>query len=670
MQYAEILFQQKVGLDKETLTYSVPENLKIQIGDLVKVPLRKNFTTGLVFEIHNKKPAFKTLPIVEKCFEEPILSQNQIALLKWISSYYFCPIFKVLKYFVPKRIFAGRPIKSRKKENVVLEDNSSPKFTTNEEKTLTDSQKSVIQEILSNKAKSYLLRGVTGSGKTEIYTKLAEHFLAQKKQVLILVPEISLTPQIINYFEKSLQIPATVIHSKLSLGERNLSWMNIWQNKSKLIIGSRSAIFAPFQNLGMIIIDEEHENSYKQDSSPRYSVHSIIEQMQKLFPDLLAVFGSATPSIEIQKKLEEKTLILHERIGQVSMPEIEIIDLRIEFQKRNYSIFSDRLKELLQEMLDKKEQAILFLNRRGTASSVVCRDCGQSLKCKNCELPMTYHTYKTDGPKLICHHCGAFENPPDLCPNCQSHNIKFLGIGTQRIEADLQKEFPAAKILRADKDTTGNKHGFEEIYNKFKNHEADFLVGTQMIAKGLDIPSVNLVGVILADIGLNIPDFKSTERNFQLLTQVAGRSGRKSGSGKVVIQTYNPENQSLFYAKTHDYENFYKYELTQRKILTNPPFSHLAKITVQNKSLQKCKTQTEEIEKVLKEQIKNPPLKDSIEINSYPAFISKLKGKYQYIILLKDKTNTNLIHEILVKLPKEVIIAANVKIDIDPISTT
>ena len=417
-------------------------------------------------------------------------------------------------------------------------------------------------------------------------------------------------------------------------------------------------------------MDEEHELSYKQDNAPRYEVHQLIEKMQELNPEIKVVYGSATPSIEASQKFEKSTFHLKERIGESVLPEIEIVDMRAEFHRRNSSIFSDRLQEEIKHTLKKKEQIILFLNRRGSASSIVCRDCGYKVECDNCEIPMTYHLKTFGSPSLICHHCGKISTPPKTCPECKGANIRFLGIGTQRIEADLSKMFPDAKILRADKDTTATKHGFKEIYEAFKAHKADILIGTQMIAKGLDLPKVNLVGVVLADIGLNIPDFRTNERNFQLMTQVAGRSGRSSQKGKVLIQTYNPDNFTLAYVKKYDYENFYKYEITQRRLLGQPPFSKLAKIKIQNSSLQKCKEKTQKLEDTIIKLAEEIDKRDNLEITSYPAYITRLRGKYQYIILLKDRSNKDLIHKTLEKLPKEYIIDIEVKIDIDPISIT
>ncbi|MBI5754297.1 primosomal protein N', partial [Candidatus Peregrinibacteria bacterium] len=514
--YAEILIPQKIGTDKETLTYKVPENTNLELGQILKVNLRKKSVFGIVWKINNTQPSYKTLEISEIIEKRPLISIKQIELIQWMNKYYFCPIHKLIKYFIPKRVFQNKklPKKLLKKQAKV------ENFSTKE---LSAEQSAAFSYIRTENKNKFLIHGVAGSGKTEIYAHLAKYCINNLgKQILILVPEISLTPQIIEYFEKSLGIQATIINSKISEGERQLAWESIWENESKLIIGSRSAIFAPFQKLGMIIIDEEHENSYKQDKSPRYNIHQITKKLQEQDPTLKVILGSATPSIETAEELKESTITLKEKFSKTIFPKVEIIDLRDEFKKHNHSIFSDRLREEIENTLDKKEQAILFLNRRGAASSVVCRDCGFTLKCPKCETTLTYHSKTLEKPTLICHHCGQISQVPINCPNCKGPNIRFLGIGTQKIEAEVLKAFPKAKVLRADKDTTSTKHGFREIYKKFRNQEANILIGTQMIAKGLHLPNVNLVGVILADIGLNIPDFRTEERNFQLMTQVAG----------------------------------------------------------------------------------------------------------------------------------------------------
>ncbi len=661
MKYAQVLFPRKIGNDKETLTYSLSDTLDARIGQSVITPLRKRQTAGIIWKISEEKPSFNTFPIEKINNSTPLLTENQISLITWMSDYYFCPLHKIIKLFVPKRILENKPFKKKKKE--------AEQIIRTKAKKLTGEQKACLDQIKNTNSNKFLIRGVTGSGKTEIYSRIAHEDIKNNNQILILVPEISLTPQMISYFEKSIGIKATVINSKLSEGEKYHAWEDIWKNKAKLILGSRSAIFAPFKSLKTIIMDEEHELSYKQESSPRYSTHKIAEKMQETNPDLRLILGSATPSIETACKYKKNTIILKERISGNSLPEIEIVDLRDEFKKGNYSIFSDQLRGEILKALENKRQILLFLNRRGLSSSVVCRDCGYTMNCPDCEMAMTHHLKTLQKPSMICHHCGLIKDPPGICPVCKSVNIKFLGIGTQKIESEVIKEFPRAGVLRADKDTTGGKESFKKIYEAFKNHEADILIGTQMIAKGLHLPKVDLVGVILADIGLNIPNYSTAERNYQLLTQVAGRAGRGENKGKVIIQTYNPENLALIHAQKNNYEEFYDYEITQRKLIKNPPFGYLVKLLYENKSDKMAREYLEKLEILLWKIARETDAAKKLEINLYPSYIIRLRGKYRYILLLKSEKE-NLIHDILEKLPKEYIMDANLKIDIDPINVS
>jgi len=662
MKYADVLLLQKVG-DRSVLTYEVPAKLSLTNGDSVQIPLRNKETSGIVFRLHNNKPEFKTLEIISKNYQKTLLKKESLELLKWLSSYYLTPLNSTLKLFVNSRILANKPYRKTKKAN-------KEQIISTKKKSLTKDQLNAFNKITTSSVNKFLIHGVTGSGKTEIYCHLAEKYIDEGKQVLILVPEISLTPQTINYFQKTIGIKAAVIHSKRAAGERYQAWQDIRSQKAKLIIGSRSAIFSPLQNPGLIIIDEEHENSYKQDSCPRYCTHQVANHMLKLYPALKLVLGSATPSIATSELLKANCIQINERIGASTLPDIEIVDLREEFKKKNYSIFSDRLHEEITETLKNNKQIILFLNRRGLASSIVCRDCGYTIECPSCNLPMTFHKSTLSNPSLICHHCGKILNPPSSCPECKGPNIRFIGIGTQKIEEETIKAFPNAKVLRADKDTTSKKDSFAQIYKKFKNHEADILIGTQMIAKGLHLPNVHLVGIIIADIGLNIPDYKTAEQSYQLITQVSGRAGRSKVKGKVIIQTYAPENLSLNYAKNNNYSSFFNYERKQRKLLSYPPFAKITKIIVEDKNNNEAIRKTEQLERDLHQIAREENLTEQLEINSYPAYIMRLRNKYRHIVLIKDKSNRDLIHKTLEKLPKEYIMDPSIKFDIDPISIT
>ncbi len=532
----------------------------------------------------------------------------------------------------------------------------------------TKAQAEVLQTINNNlfepKSNTYLLHGVTGSGKTEVYMQLIKEVLQAGQGAILLVPEISLTPLMVKRFYSRFGEQIAVLHSALSSGERYDEWRNIKRGKAKIVIGARSAIFAPVKDLGLIIIDEEHENSYKQGNHPYYHAREVAQKRAEI-NNIDLVLGSATPSLESYYKAKEGDytyLSLPVRIDNKEMPPVEVIDMTEELKKGNPSIFSSKLEDGLKQTLSKGEQAILFLNRRGYSSFVLCRSCGEVIKCENCDISMTYHQGKD---KLICHYCGATRDIPKYCPNCSSKYIKDFGIGTERIEKEVKKLLPEAEVARMDHDTTTRKGSHRRILNKLENNEIDILIGTQMVAKGHDYPNISLVGVITADTMMNLPDFRSSERTFQLLTQVAGRTGRGKKKGVVAIQTYNPDHYSILAAKEHDYQYFYKKEIVLRKALQYPPFTNLVNITINHKK----KNKAEKAAKKLYNHIKDYKIKKII--GPSPAPIERIRGRYRVQLLLKfdDLDNRT---SILKKLKDEFLknISMNVKynIDVDPIS--
>ncbi len=445
---------------------------------------------------------------------------------------------------------------------------------TDDRKILTMAQEAVLEKI-RNAKKPVLLHGVTGSGKTEIYMHLIEEAVAQGKQAIMMVPEISLTPQTVRIFSERFQNQVTVTHSRLTQGERYDQWKRAKDGEISIMIGPRSAIFTPFNRLGIIILDEEHEHSYKSEVTPKYLTKELAIKRAEL-SDAKVVLGSATPSVESYFEAEQglyELVCLKERINK-QLPQVSIKDMRVELDIGNKSIFSQELYEQVVLNLEKKEQTILFLNRRGYANFVSCRKCGLVMKCDSCSVSLTEHRA---GPEknLVCHYCGKALAHPKNCPTCGSVYIRNFGIGTQRVEEDTKRLFPTARVLRMDMDTTAGKHSHENILESFRQGEADILVGTQMIAKGLDFPRVSLVGIIAADIGLNAGDFRSGENTFRLCTQVAGRAGRAAVLGRVYIQTYNPYHYSLLFAKDNNYEDFYRHEITLRRECNYPPFSHI-----------------------------------------------------------------------------------------------
>lgn len=664
--FAEILLPQKVGTDKDTLTYSIPAGLSLKRGQIVEVTLRNKKVKGVVFVLHENQPTYKTKDIIGLSENAPHLEEWQMDLLIWISEYYFCPLFKALKLFLPI------PFVKKKKIQEWLPQELDP-YQTQKRHQLNEDQLKALKNIEESKKTVALLHGITGSGKTEIYLHYADQLINEGKQVLMLIPEISLTPQTVERFKKHFNHKIAIIHSKLTNKEKERTWLSIHKEEARVIIGSRSAIFAPFKNLGAIIMDEEHDSSYKQDQSPRYNTLDVAKKIAELLK-IKVIMGSATPTLESYYQAKNghyELLELKERAAlEGGLPKATIVDLREEIKKKNFSIFSELLQAKLKNILDKKEQAILFLNRRGSASAVICRVCGYIAKCPDCDIALTYHKkFSTEGTifnteRLICHHCGKIFQVPKICPTCKSPYIRYIGVGTQKVEEELGKLFPSARVLRADRDTITTRDSFKDIYTNFKNHEADILVGTQMIALGLHLPKVNLVGVILADLSLTIPNFRSSEKTFQLITQVAGRAGRESAKGEVIIQTYLPTNYAILAAAKHDYLTFYEKELLLRKSLNYPPFSKLIKLTITDAKEPLCIKKTEELFKKL-EDINITDCESENQITYYPSLIPKLKKTYRWHILISGQNP----EKILQKSAKPATTLEGVLIDVDPLST-
>ncbi|QQR55219.1 primosomal protein N' [Candidatus Peregrinibacteria bacterium] len=645
MNYADVFVQHPYSRKQASFVYKIKEGMHLQAGDGVLVPFQKGEKLGLVLRIHQETPSFKVKEITSLLEEQPLLFPWQRELAQWISEYYFCSLWDALRLFLPKNIFK----KSRAKK-VMNKKNTQEK----NEKILNEEQQKILDFFFQKKPKKSLIQGVTGSGKTEIYKRLIQKTLKEGGQALLLVPEISLTPQFIHYFQEDFPDLA-VMHSRVSEGERTEQWRKIKKGELNLVLGSRSATFVPFKNLQLIVMDEEHEWSYKQDQSPRYHTRTVVEKIQELSSCAL-VLGSATPSLESRAQAEVGALthftLLKRALG-TPLPKVEIVDMRDELKKQNFSMFSEKLEQKIRSALDAKEQVLLFLNRRGSASSTLCRECGKVCECPDCHFPFTYHARNFYRPLLLCHHCGKQVPLPEHCERCGSVRIKQLGGGTEKVENELQRLFPQARLARADKDTMSKKDSFTALHQKMKNEEVDILIGTQMIGKGWDLPKVSLVGILLADMGLNIPDFRSSERGFQLLTQVAGRAGRADTQGQVLVQTYNPEHPVIHYVQNHDYESFYEQEKCSREIDLLPPFGKIVKVIF----LEKSATLSEKKAKALLEFLQN-----DLSHKSYaaPAFLNKTKGKIQWNVLVQGLHPRKLIQNC----PKELLEGA--RIDVDP----
>jgi len=523
-------------------------------------------------------------------------------------------------------------------------------FTKDVQKTnfldLTDEQSVALNQILTaideKQPDTFLLHGVTGSGKTEVYLQTISKVLSEGKEAIVLVPEISLTPQMTERFRSRFGELVAVMHSGLSVGEKYDEWRKIHQGKVKVVVGARSAVFAPFENVGIIILDEEHESTYKQEDSPRYHARDVAIWRGN-FHQCPVILGSATPSLESfarAKKNVYKLLTLKDRALKQALPTVQIIDMRDELKKGNRSMFSQSLVESIEARLERKEQIVLFLNRRGYSSFVMCRDCGTVLQCENCDISLTYHR---NNEKCKCHYCGYEIHVPKTCPQCQSDHIRFFGTGTQKVEEELAKFFPGVRVLRMDVDTTRAKGSHEQLLQAFGDGEADILLGTQMIAKGLDYPNITLVGVLSADTSLHLPDFRAAEKTFQLLTQVSGRAGRHHKPGEVVVQTYTPEHYAIELSEAQAYEPFYEREMHMRHQAGYPPYYYLALIQISHEDVLMAADYAGKAVEWLRSQLS---YNVSI-IGPTASGISRLQNRYRYQCLIKYKIEPELIPTLL-----------------------
>lgn len=704
------------NIDK-VFDYKVPEDLEtdIKIGIRVEVPFGKQVLDGFVLEIkENESIGYKLREIIRIKDKEIVLNTELLELGKIIQENTLATLISCYQVMLPKGLkasngtvvskrydifyrvndsFAGKltgkqeEIVSFIKENKIVKKEMLCNFSSNilgtlvkkgvlliekrehyrlsydkelgTKMQLTNDQERVVLEVLQEtNFKPYLLHGVTGSGKTEVYMELIEDALNRGKSSIMLVPEISLTPQMVERFQNRFGDNIAALHSALSDGEKYDEWRRIERGEAVIVIGARSAIFAPLDNIGMIIIDEEHSDSYKQsDSNPRYNAKDIALVRAK-YHNCPVIFGSATPSLEIMARAQKgvyKYLSLPNRVNGKKLPLVRIIDMNEEI-KKSKGHFSRNLITAIADKLKKGEQIILLLNRRGYASIVTCKNCGYTFKCPNCDISLTFHKSSNT---MRCHYCGYGTKVYDICPECSEKAISDLGVGTQRIEEELNELFGEARILRMDVDTTSRKGAHEKMINAFKNHEYDILLGTQIVAKGLDFSNVTLVGVINADTSLNIPDFRSSENTFALLSQVAGRSGRSEKSGEVIIQTFNPEHYAISYTKTHDYIGFYNKEMYIRKTLKYPPFYYLCYIKISGKKVDEVGNEAEKIKRALVRNLYNTTV-----LGPTPATIFRVNNIYRYGIILKYKKEDRL-KETLEKILEYYKAKTSIKIDVD-----
>ncbi|MFD1862425.1 primosomal protein N' [Planococcus chinensis] len=534
---------------------------------------------------------------------------------------------------------------------------------------LTEAQQTAFDAIRGalQTPKTFLLHGITGSGKTEIYLQAIDEVLKEGKEAIMLVPEISLTPQMTLRFKERFGDLVAVLHSGLSAGEKYDEWRKIQRAEVKVVVGARSAIFAPFENLGLIILDEEHESSYKQDDSPRYHARDVAiwRAGQHNCPVIL---GSATPSLESYARAQKgvyELLVLEKRAKNQPLPTVHIVDMREELRNGNRSMFSIPLAEAIRERLDRKEQVVLFLNKRGYSSFVLCRDCGTVMQCPNCDISLTYHR---SSELMKCHYCGYDEPVPHTCPECQSEHIRFFGTGTQKVEEELAKLVPGARVLRMDVDTTRNKGAHEKILSAFGEGKADILLGTQMIAKGLDFPNITLVGVLSADTTLHLPDFRAAEKTYQLLTQVSGRAGRDKLPGEVYVQSYTPEHYAITLAKDQLYEPFYDQEMAMRRASGYPPYYYVVNIQFTHEDLMTVAGYAEQTVRFLQGQLSG----STIIIGPSASLIARVNNRYRYQCLIKYKKEPKLadVMQQLIKIHRSEWIkkGATLSIDMNPTS--
>ena len=651
-------------------TYSIPESLKedIEIGSVVEVSFGNKIVIGYVVGFPDKCDIEKIKPlnsIVDKALS---IDSKMLELTKWISEYYYSSWGEAISAAIPSVVKKGASGKRQRKEKHDDEekefefvDGSNKHLMPNEEQQ--QALDSIMDSMNTRTHRVFLLHGVTGSGKTEVYLQSIAHALELGLSSIVLVPEISLTPQTVARFKARFPDKIAVLHSRLLGSKRISEWHRISSGAAQIVIGPRSAIFAPVKNLGLVVVDEEHETSYKQEDVPRYNARDVAIK-RAVLSKAIVILGSATPSLEsfYAAKNGKFTLIeLPERIDSRLLPAVDIVDMREEMTRaKKIPIFSQKLREWIDKDIVEKKQVILFLNRRGFSTFINCRKCGYVIKCKRCSVSLTYHF---DKKKLVCHHCSFNMEPPEICPECNEAYLKYWGLGTEKVESELHRFFPAARIARMDTDSTHKRGSHDKVLSEFKDGHIDILIGTQMIAKGLDFPKVTLVGVISADTALNLPDFRSAERTFNLLTQVAGRAGRGDLGGRVIIQSYTPQHYSIQAAKTHDYNTFYDKEISLRKELYLPPFCHMASLTLRGRKEERVFKASEKLKDSLEKENKSK----NIEIlGPAPSPISKMKGMYRWNIFLRAERAENITSILKKALDKNKSSGIIITVDIDP----
>ena len=636
MKYANLVIDNKSDQTDQLYTYGVKDDAKI--GSKVYVPFARsrNLREAYVVETdeHSGDELGKRLRYIEKVDDDVSLSEEMIRTALWMKKRYICRLIDAVNCFTP----VGEKARRGQRKNPFAEEKGEPSSV----KELTLQQAQILQRIgeaaKAKKHMRFLLHGVTGSGKTEIYIRAAQQVLEQGRNVIVLVPEIALTGQIIDRFIGRFGSgKVAVLHSKLSLGERYDQWKKVrdgCDGDGQIVIGARSAVFAPLENIGLIVIDEEHETTYKSDHTPKYdTIEVALKRVQDKDNNGILLLGSATPSVVSYQRAQEgiyELLELTERYNKVVLPEVSIVDMREELKRGNRSIISSELCSKMKDTLEAGRQVILFLNRRGYSTFVSCRECGYVARCPGCGLSLTYHKA---GGQAVCHYCGYHEPAPNKCPECGSKYIRYFGSGTEKLEEAVSDLFPEYAAKRLDLDTVKRKGELTRKLKAFRSGKTQILIGTQIIAKGLDFRNVGLSGIVSADVSLNIPDFRSPERTFQLITQAAGRAGRGDSQGHVVIQTYSPEHYAVAFASQHDYKGFFETEKQLRAYMGYPPYSDLFQIVFTAKREDAAKDGAES----WYERIRGRMAREDQEMVFPPqqAYLGKIKDIYRYSMLIK-----------------------------------
>ncbi len=721
--YAKVLVEYNVKTLDKTFTYLITEDLqkKLKVGMKVKIPFGKVNISGFVLEITDttSEDSRKLKEIKEIIDENLVLNSELLQMGQYLKEKTLCSLISAYQTMLPsslkiknkvrkydleisyiylnqqidlenyklenknrvkqieiinklekqekilKKELASSSLNTLLKNNIVIEKkekeyriNIDTKIKKDNE--LTPAQEKVFMEIKKsfNKEETFLLYGITGSGKTEVYIHLIKEVIKNKQTALLLVPEITLSTQLVKRFYERFGSKVAIFHSALSEGERYDEYQKIIKNEVDVVVGTRSAIFTPLNNLGIIIIDEEHSENYKQENMPRYRTIDMALFRSK-YNKIPLVLGSATPSLETMARAKKglyKLLTLDQRVNSAVLPEIKLVNMQEEMKKRN-PIFSTSLITEINETLKREEQVIILLNRRGHSTIVTCQNCGYTYKCPHCDISLTYHKSTNN---LRCHYCGYTKFKEKICPECHEEALNYYGLGTEKLEIEIKNIFKDAKVVRMDVDTTTKKGSHERIISDFQNHKYDILLGTQMISKGLDFPNVTLVGVINADLSLNMPDFKARERTFSLLTQTSGRSGRNLKKGKVIIQTFDIDNKIYEFVKNNDYNGFYQYEMLNRHKLDYPPYYYLVSIKVASKEYQEASNEANKIVRYLKKNLKTK----TIILGPSVANQFRLNNIYRFQIIIKYKKDDNLF-KIIKSLDNLYILNKKVNLEID-----